>query len=377
MNPPPARRRWLPRVALVLGGALGGLVLAEAVGRVDGLVRGNDLVSMAPMSYPQDIYVQDGAMTYPNPRFSGTIQSFGYSVKPRFSRWGTRGADPTPGGPTWLAVGDSFTIALQVEEDQTFAAQLGTALPAQVINAGVDGYSTWKEAIRAVQLGRHFPPTGVVAAFFTGNDFADNRTAPTQTLDATGLGPGEPGAPDYPIPKAAFGRHAPAWQRFLRDHSVLAAHHHAWETSRRMRRPADPEARRFRDELTIFTTGGAARRAADLPSTQAALTSLRDACTRLNARCVVAVIPPAFVMDDASARRTFESVGLAAEPDLDSAQAAAVGAAQAAELEVCDLMPPLRAAHTEGARPYLPFDGHLSVEGHRRVGAALTACIGR
>lgn len=368
--------RWGRRAAFVLGGALVGLALAEGVGRLDQLVRGTDLVSMAPMSYPHDIYVQDGAMTYPNPRFTGTIQSFGYSIRPRFSSWGTRGPQPEPGAPTWITVGDSFTIALQVEEEETFSARLGAALSVQVLNAGVDGYSTWKEAIRAVQLGRHFPPAGVIATFFTGNDFSDNRSVPPQTLDAPGLGPGEPGAPDYPLPQVGMVRHVPGWLRFLRDHSALAAHWHAWDTSKRMRRPQDPDARRFRDELTLFVKDGLARRQADRDATARALASLREACTRLGARCVVAVVPPTFVMDAASARATFESVGLAAEPDLDAAQEEAVRLAREAGLEVCDLMPALRAAHAAGARPYLPFDGHLSVEGHRRVAEALVGCIG-
>ncbi len=371
----PVARRWLRRLLLVAGGLAAGLLLAEAIGRTDGLVRGNDLVFSAPMSYPKDIYVQDGPMTYPNPNFTGTIQSFGYSVTPHFSSWGTRGAEPVNDARTWIVVGDSFTIGLQVDDGETFSARLAENLGIQVLNAGVDGYSTWREAIRTVQLGRHFPPEVVVAVFFTGNDFFDNRQEPPLTLDVPGLGPGEPGAPAFALPKVGIGIHTPYWLRVLRDRSVLAAHYWAWHETRRVRRGRDPNARRFREELGIFTVEGRARAAADEPATTQALASFREACRLVGARPLVAVVPPAFVMDDATARRTFASVGLEkVTPDLDGAQTAALAAAAAAGVRSCDLLPPLRQAARRGDRPFLPFDGHLTVEGHRVAAAAIEAC---
>ncbi|MSQ00446.1 MAG: hypothetical protein EXR71_00970 [Myxococcales bacterium] len=369
--------RWLRRLGLVGGGLVVGLVVAEAVGRADGLIRGNDLVFSAPMSYPKDIYVRDGPMTYPNPHFTGTIQSFGYSVTPHFSSWGTRGAEPVRGTRTWLMVGDSFTIGLQVDDDQTFSARLAETLGIQVLNAGVDGYSTWREAIRTVQLGRHFSPEVVVAVFFTGNDFFDNRQEPPLTLDAPGLGPGEPGAPEYGLPPVGIGLHTALWFRVLRDHSVLAAHYWAWHETARVRRGRDPNARRFREELGIFTVEGQARADDDHPATIKALTSFREACALVGARALVAVVPPAFIMDDATARRTFASVGLEkVTPDLDGAQTAAFRAAAAAGVPSCDLLPALREAARRGDRPFLPFDGHLTVEGHRVVAAGIAACVG-
>ena len=373
----PAGTGWLRRLALIAGGLVAGLVLAEAIGRTDGLARGNDLVFSAPMSYPKDIYVQDGPMTYPNPNFTGTIQSFGYAVTPHFSSWGTRGAEPVKGTRTWLTVGDSFTIGLQVDDDETFSARLAQTLGIQVLNAGVDGYSTWREAIRTVQLGRHFTPEVVVAIFFTGNDFFDNRQKPPLTLDAPGLGPGEPGAPEYGLPQVGIGIHTPYWFRMLRDHSVLAAHYWAWHETARVRRGRDPNARRFREELGVFTVEGRARAAADDASTKKALVSFREACALVGARALVAVVPPAFIMDDATARRTFASVGLEqVTPDLDGAQAAALAAAAAAGVPSCDLLPPLREAARRGDRPFLPFDGHLTVEGHRVVAAGIAGCAG-
>jgi hypothetical protein len=354
-----------------------GLGIAEAVGRFDGLVRGNDLVYMAPMSYPQDIYVQNGTMSFPNPAFTGTITSFGYSVKPRFSRWGTRGPDPARGVPTWISVGDSFTIALQVEEDQTYSARVGAKAGVQVLNAGVDGYSTWKEAARAVQLGRNFPPDVVIISFFTGNDFFDNRLGLPGGPEQVPLGPGEAGAPKFSLPNMGMtGSRAPAWVRWIRDHSVLAAHYWSWSETRRARSGTSPNARRFRDELRLFTTEGPGRAALDRAATESAFRYARAAVDHLRARGVVAVLPPALVMDDDVAQRTFHSVGLdGVKPDLDSAQAIAVAAARSAGLEVCDMLPALRASSLAGEASYLPFDGHLSVRGHEVVADALGRCI--
>jgi hypothetical protein len=370
------RRTWLRRAGLVLGGLLVGLLLAEAVGRIDGLALGNDLVFMAPMSYPQDIYVQGGGMNYPNPAFTGTIHSFGYSVSPRFTAWGTRGPEPTRGGRTWLSLGDSFTIALQVEEEQTYSALLARSEGVQVLNAGVDGYSTWKEGVRAVQLGRNFPPEVVIFAFFTGNDFFDNRQAGSPAIGQVPPGPGEAGAPKFSLPRVGVtGAKLPVWAHFIRDHSVLAAHYWSWSETRRARSGVSPNARRFRDELRLFTTEGPGRAGPDVASTEAALQYAKAAGDWLHARTVVAVIPPALVMDDDVATRTFRSVGLDdATPDLDSAQKLAVDAARKAGVEVCDLLPALRAASNAGENPYLPFDGHLSFRGHEVVAAEIQRC---
>ena len=81
-------------------------------------------------------------------------------------------------------------------------------------------------------------------------------------------------------------------------------------------------------------------------------------------------------MDEATATRTFQSVGLdGVQPDLDSAQAMAVAAAKAAGVQACDLLPALRASAAAGERPYLPFDGHLTPRGHEVVAGAIRSCL--
>jgi len=85
-----------------------------------------------------------------------------------------------------LFLGDSFTLADQVREEDTFVTQVGTRLRAagydqvQVINGGVNGYSTYQELAYYRYYGRPLEPDIVVLCFFAGNDFRDNMIATRQ-----------------------------------------------------------------------------------------------------------------------------------------------------------------------------------------------------
>ena len=111
----------------------------------------------------------------------------------RVNRWGYRGPDWTlakPPATLRVAVlGDSFTEAQQVPEDETFSAvaqrmltrELGTFAhgryasirQVEVMNFGVDGYGTTQELLTLDDAWR-FSPDVIVLAFFAGNDFRNN-----------------------------------------------------------------------------------------------------------------------------------------------------------------------------------------------------------
>ena len=105
----------------------------------------------------------------------------------RINREGFRGPETTiakPPGTVRIAVlGDSFTEAQQVSEDQTFSAVIQRALstcPAmqgrkvQVLNFGVNGYGTTQELMTLRHQVWQFSPDIVVLAVFTGNDIMNN-----------------------------------------------------------------------------------------------------------------------------------------------------------------------------------------------------------
>lgn len=86
-----------------------------------------------------------------------------------------------PGGLRVVLLGDSFVAGFEVEQDQTFAAQLGLLLagrlgrPVEVVNAAVRGYGTDQSLLWYREHGRALRPDLVVAVF-SANDFEDNVT---------------------------------------------------------------------------------------------------------------------------------------------------------------------------------------------------------
>lgn len=80
-----------------------------------------------------------------------------------------------------LVLGDSFTFALQVAEEETFVARLAgrlndsrAPLRIETINAGTDGWSTANEYAWLVSEGYRYEPDLVLVMFFEGNDPGDN-----------------------------------------------------------------------------------------------------------------------------------------------------------------------------------------------------------
>ena len=368
--------RWFARLGLLLGGTALGVGAAELVGRAAGPTGGNQLLFPSVDLYPRDLYVEAGGMNFPNPRFSGVVRSLDYSVPVQFSAWATRGPDPSADGPRWIVVGDSFTLALQVLETQTFVARLATAIGVEVINAGVDGYSTWDAGVRLAQLGREFPPSGVVLGFFLGNDFSDNmRPRGPRTADAPGRSP-RPGPRNMPV------HNTPAPLKFgpvglwLHDHSVLYALGLVWRKQRAIARDTDPHSRHFKEELEFFSDKVPERLTHDLPHTAAAMVEFSRTATRLGAAAsYVVVIPPAFGLDRDIAAKTLRTFAVAGQPDVETAYDAALGAAKEAGLVPCDARPELREALANGEKPYFLFDAHLTSRGHEAVADAVLRCI--
>jgi hypothetical protein len=100
-------------------------------------------------------------------------------------------ANPKPGGVLRvLSIGDSHTQGYEVRQDHTFSAVLERylqrhALRAEVINAGVSGYSTAEALVFLENEGIRYGPDAVVLGFFA-NDFEDNLKAGLFSLDGEG-----------------------------------------------------------------------------------------------------------------------------------------------------------------------------------------------
>ncbi len=352
------------RLALVLGGLVLGAGLAECLARIVAPSASADLLFNAPDASPKGLYVMDReVLLVPAAGFTAEVQSLGYRVPLRINSLGLRGPEPTPGG--WLAVGDSFTLSVQVTEEETFAQRFAQVREEAVHNAGVDGYSTWQALRRYRQLDDALGVEKVLLTFFLGNDFQDNDRFPHVLRQSTQLVHGAP------IPR----QHLPWIQAFFLRHSYLAAHWRIWNRKRGLQSGKDPQRQAWLDELSIFSNQGKGRLAQLKPGTERALTEFREETRQRGDHLLVAVAPPAFQVDPARMEATFRVVGLdPAEADLDAPLRAVQGILRRLGLAGCDLVSPLRDAAESGEHLYFTFDGHWTPAGHAVVAQTLRDC---
>ena len=361
-------RALTARLALVAGGLLIGVLLAEGLARLIAPDAAADLLFDAPSNAPDGMYVADRQLGWaPNPGFSGTLRSLGYSVPIQFNSLGHRGGEPAqPGG--WLVVGDSFTLAAQVPEEETFTDRLRQAgIPAE--NAGVDGYSTWHARIRYARAADKLQPDGVLLIYFLGNDPGDDERFASGIHMLPGATHGQP--LDSP---AGGGPTA-----FLAQRSFVYGQLRVWMRRRALASSGgtDWNTDKWRAELRAFTKPGQQQLQQVLSrGSQRALAQLRDDVKRRGDKLVVALAPPAFVVEEARREATFTLVGLdPATADVDGPARAVSAELARLGVSTCDLTPALRQAAGSGEALYFTYDGHWTAAGHRVVADALVDCL--
>ena len=355
------------KAGLLAGGLLAGVLLAETGARLWKPSKDSDLLFNSPESSPMGLYVLDeGARIVPAPGFSATVQSPGYRTALRTNALGLRGPPAAEvGGRQWMAAGDSFTMAVQVEEEESFPGLLGEKAGAHIWNAGVDGYSTWQALIRYEQLAS-LPLEQVVLTFFTGNDFQDNERFPHMRKAPL------PGKPGDPIPRASVPWH----RKLLLRHSRLYAHYRIAAHRAGIQSGKAHQKQNWRDELSIFTRDGSGRLRGLGEQTRKALEALKRSTEARGAKLLVAVAPPAFVVDRERAGATFSLVGLdPAGAALDAPQQKAAEILGSLGIRHCDLSEALRSGQEREAM-YFTFDGHWTPAGHRVVAKRLSQCLG-
>lgn len=185
-----AARRPTPslkaRLILVLVGIMLPLVLAEIGLRLAGAILPGDYqtVSFA------EAHPEFGRRNRPGAGWKKTSE---------FTSWievnskGLRGTEidyPKPAGERRiLVIGDSFTFAEQVNQNETFTQRLEDRLNAEggqyrVLNAGSNGWATANEAIYLAKEGVRFKPDVVIVALYLGNDVSDNYRRVATVSDA-------------------------------------------------------------------------------------------------------------------------------------------------------------------------------------------------
>ena len=176
-------RRWLANLGAMSAGLVVSFLLAEGALRIAGV------------RYPA-FYIADRDRGFAlRPGAEGVWSREGRGMV-RINQAGFRGADlpavPEPGVLRIAVLGDSFTEALQVDEQDTFVKRLEAALSedrscglrrnfsgaVEVLNFGVGAYGTGQELLTWRHLAKRYRPDLVILAVYPGNDFTDNEPIP-------------------------------------------------------------------------------------------------------------------------------------------------------------------------------------------------------
>ena len=280
---------WIGRLGLLLGGSLVALLLAEAGLRArTGALGVEFFLARTPELYDTSIFRPDpDTIIALVPGATARMQTAEYDQQIHINALGMRAPEVperAPGELRVLAVGDSFTLGLQVAEADRYTERLGAALtrdlgrPVTVWNAGVDGHGTFHATAQAARLAPRIDADAVLYLFFSGNDFVDNMGYAQASRNARSPPPGRPDRDD-----------ARSW---LARRSILAVY--ATVLLRALDVGGAGNGARHHQELAIYTD--AAALAHQGSRTRTALREAADRCAQLALPCFLATAGPAFVV---------------------------------------------------------------------------------
>jgi hypothetical protein len=196
------------RLILMLVGLLLPLLLAEVGLRLAGAILPGDYqtVSFA------EAHPEFGRRNRPGAGWKKTSE---YTSWIEVNSKGLRGAEidyPKPAGEKRiLVVGDSFTFAEQVNQNETFTQRLEDRLNSEggqyrVLNAGSNGWATANEVVYLAKEGVRFKPDVVVVALYLGNDVSDNYRRVATVSDAVAADLALRGADSFEGPRRLLRR---------------------------------------------------------------------------------------------------------------------------------------------------------------------------
>lgn len=174
-------------LGLVLSGLLMGVIIGEVGLRVAG-IKGYPKIGDFGESAPTHFHTSDPDLGWKlKPGVSGDWKEEGASFV-QVNSEGLRDREHKKAKPPntlrVAVLGDSFTEAIHVPVEQTFWSKLERKLgnceavkgrkKVEVINFGVQGYSTAQELVMLRKKVWDYNPDIVVVAFFTGNDIINN-----------------------------------------------------------------------------------------------------------------------------------------------------------------------------------------------------------
>jgi lysophospholipase L1-like esterase len=364
-------RKLAARLVLFTVSAIVTLLIAELAVRI---VR-----PQAAFIVSQGLYEADPPRGYRlTPGFRGRMTNrVEYDTEVAINRQGLRGPEVEPlppGGLRILVLGDSFAFGVGAEQEESYPARLEEILRnrgvrAQVLNAGVPGYSvpdavTWFQA-----HGKALDPDVVLLTVFTGNDLQDAAPGGPKVVVKDG----------HLVPEGRKRRPVSLW---FNQHSHLFSLLKSSALVRPVRRLLGrPEAFGdwvVRTEMHLYATD----KPSDLVARGAAVTEravadLVDLVRSAGETRVVAVIVPSLLQVDAALwKTTLDHLGLGpAKHDPDRTTRIVREMFERRGVPVLDLSGPFREAIARGERLYFPIDRHLTPEGYELMAQAVARAV--
>lgn len=278
---------------------------------------------------------------------------------------GFRNPPDRPDRADIVFVGDSYTEAAQVDEEETFVRRVGRLLDRPVVNLGMGAYGPPQERIVLERYGLSFEPKVVVWQLFEGNDLGDAEAWDRWRRD-----------PDRVI-RSLEERYVQ--NSFFRPLLDLTARSH-----RRVPiRIVAPDGAELRARLRYpYVPDYAERKAVGLRLTLDAIAWGAEQCRARDARLVLVFVPimlrvlaPWVRFEDAEARAKCYPT------DEDPAPSWAEHVARRSEelgVTFVDLFEPLRRrAEQDPFGLYIPTDEHFDLGGHEVAASAIAEAIGR
>lgn len=366
----------LARLGLLLGSALGSLLVAELAVRAWAPVRSASSLHTLVGAVPEGFYERDPQLRHV-PRAHRSFEWAGIESEAtvRTNGLGLRGPelveDPAR---RVLVVGDSFTFAAQVPEEETawqllsgrLTEELGEEV--EVLNGGVDHYGCRQGVGWLERLLPEVQPDVVLYNLYLGNDLLDDAQLRARQRErpsgARPRGAAESG-PSTPPEPAHAGESTSRLARLGRV-SHLAAHALGFA---RMLRPDPSEIERLHLEVRQLVDPDLRREL--LAESGEALRRLDTVCREHRTWCGVALVPPAYLVHTERLPATLRLAGMEGEAPDGADLVADVERALPPRLARLDLGPGLREV-ASSEQLYFTFDPHWSPAGHARVAEVLT-----
>jgi hypothetical protein len=315
------------------------------------------------------------------PGFDGWTKTREYTSHVVINSLGLKGPErpyaKPPGVKRILYLGDSFTEAVQVPQQDGVVSRLETALNAhgtdryEVLNAGVGGWGTGEELVYLREEGYRYQPDLVVVMLFLGNDVFDNSYA----LQGSPKNPHEPYftfRDDGTFEPIDFRTRKPEDVNpvvgQLRDRSLLW---NVFETGVLLKLDQGEDddelrANRFNlNKMIVHQVKSSDKQADAWKTTLTLLQRVRQLGEERGFQTAVVIAPASFQVYDADWDDLLKDNKLKpAEWSQDlpnqvlAANAGMIGA------PTLDLLPALRDAAPTADRLYLPYDKHWTSAGH-------------